>query len=197
MSYPQTVNQRSSAEDDREDAYHRSGTMTSLRRSTAEDDREDAYLRSGAMSYPQAVSRRSDDVYDNLLNCDSLALGAIARINIAHRVLGKPEVTAQQTKDMASQSDDYVSNYWNSSMTHGSFWTTDQAAGKPNFMEGGQANGFGLTQSTYHKLHCLANIRMIFSWHITNNSDKMTRDMNVHTIHCLVSSAKPLEVYPW
>jgi hypothetical protein len=63
-------------------------------------------------------------------------------------------------------------------------------AGKPNFIEGGQANGFGFTQSTYHKLHCLANLRIMLAWQITGNS-KMTHDMNAHAIHCLVTVADP------
>ncbi|KJZ70174.1 hypothetical protein HIM_10434 [Hirsutella minnesotensis 3608] len=116
------------------------------RRSDAQDFREEAYLRSGGMTYPKAIQARSDTVntYSNLLNRENLALGAIERINIAHRILGKP-----------------------------------------NFIEGGQANGFGFTQSTFHKLHCLANLRMILSWHIAGNGDRMERDMNAHTIHCL------------
>ncbi|KAK2005855.1 hypothetical protein LZ32DRAFT_545201, partial [Colletotrichum eremochloae] len=74
---------------------------------------------------------------------------------------------------------------WQSSMKHGDFWTDDQPAGKPNFIKSGQSNGFGFTQSTYHKLHCLANLRMMLAWHITGNGHKMTRDMNVHAMHCL------------
>lgn len=77
-------------------------------------------------------------------------------------------------------------------MVHGGFWTTDQAVGKPNFIEGGQVNDFGFTQCTFHKLHCLANLRMMLAWHITGEGDKMTHDMNVHAIHCLVSVVKPL-----
>lgn len=160
------------------------------RRSNAEDFREEAYLRTGTMTYP-SVKTRSNAVYSSLLNSDNLAIGAIERINIAHRVLGQPELTIEQAKEIGSHGDEYVSEYWHSSINHGGFWSTDQAAGKPNFIEGGQANGFGFTQSTFHKLHCLANLRMMLAWHITGNGDKMTRDMNVHAIHCLVSVAKP------
>lgn len=139
------------------------------------------------MTYPNAVNKRSTDDYDSLLDRKSLALGAIERINIAHRVQGRPEITKKDAEETSSHADEYVANYWNESMKHGDFWKTDQVAGKPNFIEGGQDNGFGFIQSTYHKLHCLANIRMMLSWHITGNQDKMTHDMNVHTIHCLVS----------
>jgi hypothetical protein len=136
-------------------------------------------------------AKRSNDVYGGLLNRENLALGAIERINIARRVTSQPELTMEKVREMGSHGDEYVSNYWNSSMSHGGFWTADQPAGQPNFIEGGQANGFGFTQSTFHKRHCLANIRTMLAWHITGNSDKMTNDMNVHGIHCLVRVAKP------
>lgn len=96
----------------------------------------------------------------------------------------------EEAKETASHSDEYVNRYWQSSMEHGDFWTTDQPAGKPNLIEGSQSNGFCFTQSTYHKLHRLANLRMMLAWHITGNGNKMTRDMNVHAIHCLVSVAQ-------
>ncbi|KAK2591445.1 hypothetical protein QQS21_010854 [Conoideocrella luteorostrata] len=181
------VHKRGSAEDFREEAYLRSGTMTYpsvAKRGTAEDFREEAYLRSGTMTYP-SVAKRGDDGYSRLLDRSNLALGAIERINIAHRVLHQQEITMEQAKETGSHSDEYVSAYWQSSMEHGGFWTSDQAAGKPNFIEGGQGNGFGFTQSTFHKLHCLANLRMMLAWHINGSGDKMTRDMNVHVIHCL------------
>ncbi|GKT52384.1 uncharacterized protein ColSpa_12565 [Colletotrichum spaethianum] len=113
--------------------------------------------------FSKTVNQRRDDVYDSLLDRNSLALGAVERINIAHRVLGKPEITMQEVKETASHSDEYVNEYWQSSMKHGEFWTADQPAGKPNFIEGGQSNGFGFTQSTYHKLHCLANLQMMLA----------------------------------
>ncbi len=104
----------------------------------------------------------------SLLNRDNLALEAIERINIARRILGQPELTLEQAMKMGSHSDEYLSEYWNSSMSYGSFWTTDQAAGKPNFIEGGQTNGFGYTQSTFHKLHCLSkspnDSRLAYHW---------------------------------
>ena len=99
-----------------------------------------------------------------------------------------------KAKQMLSKGDDFVTEYWRSSMKHGGFWTGDQVKGKPNFIEGGQVNGFGFTQSTFHKLHCLANLRMMLAWHINGNGTKMTRDMNVHAMHCLVSSLNYLEV---
>lgn len=194
MTYPKTIDQRdNNAEDIREEAYTRGGAMTypktiDQRHNNAEDVREQTYTRGGAMTYPKTISQRRDDVYNTLLDRNNLALGAVERINIAHRVLGKPEITMQEANETASHSDEYVNEYWQSSMKHGDFWTTDQPVGKPNFIEGGQSNGFGFTQSTYHKLHCLANLRMMLAWHITGNGDKMTRDMNVHAMHCLVSS---------
>jgi Mycotoxin biosynthesis protein UstYa len=145
----------------------------------------------GTIPNSNAEQQCSNAMYSSLLNRDNLALGAIERINIARRILHQPELTMEQAKEMGSHSDEYVSEYWNSSMSHGGFWTTDQAAGKPNFIEGGQANRFGFTQSIFHKLHCLANLRMMLAWYITGNSDNMTRDMNAHAIHCLVSVAKP------
>lgn len=194
MTYPKTIDQRdNNAEDVREQTYTRGGAMTypktiDQRANNAEDIREETYTRGGAMTYPKTINQRRDDVYSALLDRNNLALGAVERINIAHRVLGKPEITMQEANETASHSDEYVDGYWQSSMKHGDFWTTDQPAGKPNFVEGGQSNGFGFTQSTYHKLHCLANLRMMLAWHITGNGDKMTRDMNVHAMHCLVSS---------
>ncbi|KYK54912.1 hypothetical protein DCS_06873 [Drechmeria coniospora] len=190
MTYPKVIEQRSDAEDFREESYTRSGGMTYPKvieqRSDAEDFREESYTRSGGMTYPKVVEQRSTKGdYSTLLNRENLALGAIERINIAHRVRGVPEVTMEQAKEIGSHGDDYISGYWASSVKHGDFWTLDQAAGKPNFIEGGQANGFGFTQSTFHKLHCLANLRMILSWHMTGNGAKLTRDMNMHTIHCL------------
>ncbi|KAM3512463.1 hypothetical protein MY11210_003880 [Beauveria gryllotalpidicola] len=154
------------------------------KRSRDGDEREQQYLRSGTMT---SLNRRgnTDDAYESLVNGNNLALGAVERINIAHRVLGHAEITAKQAKEIGSHGDEYVSNYWSSSMKHGHFWTTDQPAGKPNFIEGGQINGFGFIQSTFHKLHCLANLRMMLAWHITGNGGNMSRDMNVHAIHCL------------
>lgn len=188
------INKRSSAEDFREQVYTRGGAMaypkTVEQRSNAEDFREQVYTRGGAMAYPKVIEQRSDTPYSSLLNRDNLALGAVERINIAHRVLGKAELTMEEAKEMGSHGDEYLSEYWHTSMNYGGFWTTDQAAGKPNFVQGGQANGFGFTQSSFHKLHCLANLRMMLAWHIAGNGDKMTRDMNAHTIHCLVSIAE-------
>ncbi|KAL3952620.1 hypothetical protein ACCO45_012563 [Purpureocillium lilacinum] len=137
---------RSDAQDFREEAYLRGGTMTSLpilKRNDAQDLREEAYLRSGSMtSLP--ISKRdnnnNNNPYTHLLNRHNLALGAIERINIAHRVLHKPEITSERARKITAQGDE---------------------------------------------LHCLANIRMMLAWHITGNGKKMTRDMNVHTIHCL------------
>jgi hypothetical protein len=170
----------------REHIYLKSGTMTvKTKRDT--QDREHVYLKSGTMT---VKAKRNTDVYSSLLNQGNLAQGAVERINIERRVLGQPELTMDQAKEIGSHSDEYMSGYWNSSMSHGGFWTDDQPAGKPNFIEGGQANRFGFTQSTYHKLHCLANFRTILAWQITGNGNKMTRDMNAHAIHCLVSVAK-------
>lgn len=187
---------RSNAEDLREQAYLRGGTMTSLpilKRNDAQDLREEAYLRSGSMtSLP--ISKRdnnnNNNPYTHLLSRHNLALGALERINIAHRVLHKPEITSQRAQKITAQGDEYVAQYWASSMNPGGFWTEDQTVGRPNFVQGGQTNGFGFTQSAFHRLHCLANIRMMLAWHITGNGRKMTRDMNVHTIHCLVSPVK-------
>ncbi len=187
---------RSEAEDMREFAYLKGGKMTAggTRRSEAEDSREFAYLKGGKMT---AGTKRSqaDDInrnrsnnalYGSLLNSDSLALGAIERVNIAHRVTGRPELTKETTEALASNADSWAKAYWQSSMQHGTFWTIDQADGEPNFIEGGQGNGFGFVQSTYHKRHCLANLRMMLSWHIAGDGSKGTDDMNVHAIHCLV-----------
>ncbi|GAB0139017.1 hypothetical protein EsDP_00007235 [Epichloe bromicola] len=191
MTYPKVApEKRSNAEDFREQTYTRGGAMTypkvsPEKRSNAEDFREQTYTRGGVMTYPNDAEKRDATEYSKLLDRKNLALGAIERINIAHRVQGKPEITLEEAKEMSSHGDEYVSQYWQSSMTHAGFWTTDQATGKPNFVEGGQLNGFGFTQSTYHKLHCLANLRMMLTWHITGNGSKMTRDMNVHAIHCL------------
>ncbi|KID59732.1 uncharacterized protein G6M90_00g052140 [Metarhizium brunneum] len=159
--------------------------MVVNKRGNAEDFREEVYTRAGTMAYPKVVEGRSIDVYSSLLIRDNLALGAIERINIAHRILGKPELTIEQAKEIGSHGDEYLTGYWNSSMKHGDFWTSDQAIGKPNFIKGGQSNRFGFTQSTFHKLYCLANLRMILAWHITGSGNKMTRDLNAHTIHCL------------
>ncbi|RCI12685.1 hypothetical protein L249_1006 [Ophiocordyceps polyrhachis-furcata BCC 54312] len=177
---------RGDAEEVREAAYN-GGSVMNGKRSDAEEVRESDYASENAMIKRSDVddSDKSDAGYSSLLDRKNLALGAIERINISRRIRGKPEVTKQEIKDKASHADEYVSNYWRSSMKHGRFWTTDQAQGRPNFVEGGQANGFGFTQSTYHKLHCLANIRMILAWHIHGRGDKMTRDMEVHAIHCL------------
>ncbi|KAK4088015.1 hypothetical protein Purlil1_7773 [Purpureocillium lilacinum] len=182
---------RSNAQDLREQAYLRGGTMTSLpilKRNDAQDLREEAYLRSGSMtSLP--ISKRdnnnNNNPYTHLLNRHNLALGALERINIAHRVLHKPEITSQRAQKITAQGDEYVAQYWASSMNPGGFWTEDQMVGRPNFVQGGQTNGVGFTQSTFHRLHCLANIRMMLAWHITGNGKRMTREMNVHTIHCL------------
>ncbi|KAJ6786121.1 hypothetical protein PWT90_02477 [Aphanocladium album] len=172
-----SVEIRSDAEDMRELAYLRGGKMTAAsKRSDAEDMRELAYLKRSDIS---------DPLYSSLLDRDNLALGAIERVNIAHRVSGKPELTKDETDEMSLQSHDWAKNYWNSSVKHGTYWTTDQVEGEPNFIEGGQGNGFGFVQSTYHKRHCLANLRMMLSWFITGTGSKMTDDMNVHAIHCL------------
>ncbi|RDA91569.1 hypothetical protein CP533_5979 [Ophiocordyceps camponoti-saundersi (nom. inval.)] len=183
---------RDTAGEAREAVYLRGGTMTSPnKRSTAEEAREAMYLRSGTMTDNQKVKRsttskdQSDSGYNNLLDRQNLALGAIERINISRRIRGKPELTAQEAEKTASHGDEFVSDYWNSSIKHGGFWSTDQVEGKPNFVEGGQVNGFGFTQSTYHKLHCLANLRMLLAWHIDGKAEKMTRDIEVHAIHCL------------
>lgn len=61
---------------------------TTDQRNNAEDFREETYTRGGAMTYPKTVNQRDDDVYSTLLDRNNLALGAIERINIAHRVLG-------------------------------------------------------------------------------------------------------------
>ncbi|KAM3460275.1 hypothetical protein NHJ6243_006093 [Beauveria neobassiana] len=187
---------RSEAEEMREAAYLRGGTMYSngkTTRSEAEEMREAAYLRGGTM-YSNGKTTRSevkgstdsdDTVYGSLLNHDNLALGAIERVNVAHRVTGKPELTKEKTDAMSSNADNWVKGYWGSSMKHGTFWTTDQVHGEPNFIEGGQVNGYGFVQSTYHKRHCLANLRMMLAWHIAGDASKMTNDMNVHAIHCL------------
>lgn len=170
-------------------------TNSKAARSEAEDMREAAYLRGGTM-YSNGKTTRSevkgstdsdDTVYGSLLNHDNLALGAIERVNVAHRVTGKPELTKEKTDAMSSNADNWVKGYWGSSMKHGTFWTTDQVHGEPNFIEGGQVNGYGFVQSTYHKRHCLANLRMMLAWHIAGDASKMTNDMNVHAIHCLVS----------
>lgn len=165
--------------------------MVVNKRGNAEDFREEVYTRAGTMAYPKVVEGRSIDVYSSLLIRDNLALGAIERINIAHRILGKPELTIEQAKEIGSHGDEYLTSYWNSSMKHGDFWTSDQAIGKPNSIKGGQSNGFGFTQSIFHKLYCLANLRMILAWHITGSGNKMTRDLNAHTIHCLVRTVLP------
>ncbi|KGQ08178.1 hypothetical protein BBAD15_g6503 [Beauveria bassiana D1-5] len=187
---------RSEAEEMREAAYLRGGTTYSngkTTRSEAEEMREAAYLRGGTM-YSNGKTTRSevkgstdsdDTVYGSLLNHDNLALGAIERVNVAHRVTGKPELTKEKTDAMSSNADNWVKGYWGSSMKHGTFWTTDQVHGEPNFIEGGQVNGYGFVQSTYHKRHCLANLRMMLAWHIAGDASKMTNDMNVHAIHCL------------
>ncbi|KAI3391383.1 hypothetical protein diail_7452 [Diaporthe ilicicola] len=191
MTYPKTLEDRDNdAEELREETYTRGGAMAypkmlDQRDNSSEDIREETYTPSGAMTYPKTVDQRRDDVYSSLLDRNNLALGAVERINIAHRVLGKPEITMQEANETASHSDEYVDEYWQSSMKHVGFWTTDQPVGKPNFIKGGQSNGFGFTQSTYHKLHCLANLRMMLAWHITGNGDKMTRDMNLYAMHCL------------
>ncbi|KAF1734548.1 hypothetical protein CRV24_006089 [Beauveria bassiana] len=189
-------NKRSEAEEMREAAYLRGGTMYSngkTTRSEAEEMREAAYLRGGTM-YSNGKTTRSevkgstdsdDAVYGSLLNHDNLALGAIERVNVAHRVTGKPELTKEKTDAMSSNADNWVKGYWGSSMKHGTFWTTDQVHGEPNFIEGGQVNDYGFVQSTYHKRHCLANLRMMLAWHIAGDGSKMTNDMNVHAIHCL------------
>lgn len=186
---------RSDAEDTREFGYLRSGTMgNSVKRSDVEDTREFAYAKSGAMG--GGIKRSAINtaaLYDSLLNRDNLALGAIERVNIAHRVSGKPELTADGAAKMSADGDAWVANYWASSVNHGGFWTGDQVEGEPNFIEGGQANGFGFIQSTYHRRHCLANLRMMLAWQITGNGSKMTADMNAHAIHCLVS--RPLLIF--
>ncbi|KJK77216.1 hypothetical protein H634G_07523 [Metarhizium anisopliae BRIP 53293] len=156
--------------------------MVVNKRGNAEDFREEAYTRAGTMTYPKVVERRSIDVYSSLLIRDNLALKAIERINTAHRILGKPELTK---KEIGSHGDEYLTGYWNSSMKHGDFWTSDQAISKPNFIKCVYSNRFGFTQSTFHKLYCLANLRIILAWHITGSGNKMTRDLNAHTIHCL------------
>ncbi|KAG6028027.1 hypothetical protein E4U41_000791 [Claviceps citrina] len=88
---------------------------------------------------------------------------------VSLRVQGKPEFTTED---------------WQPSTTHAGFWTTDQAPGKPNLVEGGQLNGFGFTQSTYHMLHCFANLCMMLAWHITG--DGQQNDMDVHASHRLL-----------
>ncbi|RDA83207.1 hypothetical protein CP532_4372 [Ophiocordyceps camponoti-leonardi (nom. inval.)] len=188
---------RGIAEEAREAAYLRSDTMTHQKnkRETAEEAREAAYLRSGTMTHQKMKNKRSNppkssnetnaDAYGSLLDRQNLALGAIERINISRRIRGQPEMTEAQAADKASHADEYVSGYWRSSMDHGRFWTADQVEGRPNFVEGGQGNGFGFTQSTFHKLHCLASLRMLLSWHIGGEGGRMTRDIEVHAIHCL------------
>ncbi|KAJ3494829.1 hypothetical protein NLG97_g3827 [Lecanicillium saksenae] len=181
-----SVEIRSNAEDMREFAYLRGGKMTGgNKRSDAEDMREFAYLRGGKMTGANKRSDSSDSLYSSLLDRDNLALGAIERVNIAHRISGKSELTNGEIDEMSLQGHDWAKNYWNSSVKHGTYWTTDQVEGEPNFIEGGQGNGFGFVQSTYHKRHCLANLRMMLSWFITGTGSKMTDDMNVHAIHCL------------
>ncbi|KAG8427868.1 hypothetical protein J3459_006276 [Metarhizium acridum] len=142
------------------------------------------YTRGGTM-YWVSAQQRSNTKYDSVLNRDNLALGAIERINIAHRTLGQPELIQEEIKEDKQLGDEYISEYWNSSIRYGGFWTSDQVKDEPDFIEGGQANGFGFTQSTFHKLHRLVNLRMMLAGHITGNGDKMTRDMNVHAMHCL------------
>ncbi|OAQ61057.1 hypothetical protein VFPPC_13201 [Pochonia chlamydosporia 170] len=185
----QPVAKRSNDEEFRENMYLRSNAMywsnDNDKRSNDEEFREDMYLRSGAMHWTNDNDKRSVDLYNSLANRNNLALGAIERVNIANRVLGKPEITMDNAKEMQSKGDEFVTGYWGSSMKHGDFWADDQVTGKPNFIEGGQVNGFGFTQSSFHKLHCLANLRMMLAWHITGNGPKMTRDMNVHAMHCL------------
>ena len=137
------------------------------------------------------VKRNADtdnETYGAMLNRNNLALGAIERINVARRVQHKPELTITEVQENKSDGDAFVSHYWNSSMAHGQFWEGDQEARKPDFIEGGQNNDFGFTESTFHKRHCLSNLRMILAWYVTKNAaEKMTRDMNVHAMHCLVS----------
>lgn len=176
---------RDDSEDFREEMYLRSGSMywANSKRDDSEDFREEGYLRSGSMYW---VNNKRDGRYDSLLDRKNLALGAVERVNIAHRVLGKPGITMNEATEAASHGVGFVNSYWNASVRHGNFWATDQPAGKPNFIEGGQANGFGYTQSTYHKLHCLANLRTVLAWHIMGQGLNVTKDMDVHTIHCLV-----------
>ncbi|KAG5979690.1 hypothetical protein E4U55_004870 [Claviceps digitariae] len=201
MAYPNVAKEkRGSGEEFREEVYMRSGAMAypnvaKEKRGSGEEFREEVYMRSGAMAYPNVAEKREVSNDDQLLDRNNLALGAIERINIARRVQGQPEITLQQAEETGSHGDEYLAQYWQSSMNHAGFWAGDQVAGKPNFMEGGQLNGFGFTQSTYHKLHCLANLRMMLAWHITGNGSKMTRDMNAHAIHCLeYVRARELEV---
>ena len=177
------------AEPVREGAYLRSGTMagSKKRNDAAEPVREGSYLRSGTMA---GSKKRDDGLYGALLNREDLALGALERVNIVYRILGEPEITLGEAQEMGSHGDQFLNDYWQTSMHHGSFWKTDQAWGEPNFIEGGQANGFGFTQSSFHKLHCLANIRTILAWHIMGEGENMSRDMTAHAIHCLVSSPK-------
>lgn len=52
------------------------------------------------MTYPNTVEQRSNDKYSNLLDRDNLALGAIERINIAHRILEQPELTIEQARKL-------------------------------------------------------------------------------------------------
>lgn len=95
------------------------------KRNDAEDLREETYTRGRAMTYPNVelnVKQRSDDVYENLLNRDNLALGAIERINIAHRILNQPELTMEAAKEIGSHGDEYILEYWNSSINYGGFW---------------------------------------------------------------------------
>ncbi|EXU98299.1 DUF3328 domain protein [Metarhizium robertsii] len=151
--------------------------MVVNKRGNAEDFREEAYTRAGTMTYPERQSNaNTEDFREEVYT-------PIERINTAHRILGKPELTK---KEIGSHGDEYLTGYWNSSMKHGDFWTSNQAIGKLNFIKCGQSNRFGFTQSTFHKLYCLANLRIILAWHITGSGNKMTRDLNAHTIHCLV-----------
>lgn len=191
------------AEKVREDMYLRSSTITiagankrDTNASNSEKVCEDMYLRSGAMTMAGASKRSNrhwtDPTYESLLTRQNLALGAYERVNIARRITGKSELTPQEVLQDGPTGTNFTSNYWQEATAHGQFWTTDQQQDKPNFIEGGQSNGYGFIQSTYHKLHCLANIQMILAWHITGQAEKMSQDMNAHTIHCLLSSKPTL-----
>ncbi|KHO11640.1 FAD-binding, type 2 [Metarhizium robertsii ARSEF 23] len=69
------VNKRGNAEDFREEAYTRAGTMTYPERQSnanTEDFREEVYTRAGTVAYPKVVEGRSIDVYSSLLIRDNL-----------------------------------------------------------------------------------------------------------------------------
>lgn len=104
--------------------------MPGSKRSTDESFREDAYLRTGTMT-----GNKRHLLDDEILNRDSLALGAVGRVNIVHHILGDPELTLDEAAEMGSQDNQYIFKFWQDSVHHGYFWTSDQFHGRPNFIE--------------------------------------------------------------